>query len=176
MRCGLKIIAVCALAVLSAGCAPKQGAGAPAPTPSAGPSQVLDLYKQLARCVRAHGVPGFPDPVVNPQTGKVDFGPGTPKPSASVLNACKSITDRLPPSEKNGSVTAAELVKLRQLARCMRDNGLRDWPDPDAQGDFPLPKRLVDLGKKGIRTQLDACRPYFPSHGISIKQPAGSNG
>jgi hypothetical protein len=170
--------ALSALAAVLAGCAPTHGSGAsgPTPTPSGSSTRIAAVYMELVRCIRAHGIPNFPDPVINPQTGQPDLPSGTQKPGPSVMRACQSIADRLPPSGKERTVTAAELAKLRQFAGCMRQHGLNDWPDPDARGVFPLPKRLLDLGKKGIRSQLEACKQYFPSKGISIKRPADSNG
>ncbi|RCG25443.1 hypothetical protein DQ384_31790 [Sphaerisporangium album] len=166
---------LCLVAVL-AGCASTPpGTATPTPTPT-GTAQTLEVFKELARCVRSHGMPNIPDPVVEPRTGKVGFPDGVGKPGQSVMKACQSIVDRLPPSAKGRTVSAADLAKLRQLSRCMREHGLRDWPDPTADGEIPLPKRLIDLGKRGIRTQLEACRQYFPKDGISVKAPAGTNG
>ncbi|WP_248958747.1 hypothetical protein [Sphaerisporangium perillae] len=168
--------ALLALAAALVGCGPAAGAPASTPTPSATAGGIPAVYRELAQCIRTHGVPNFPDPVLNSRTGKVDIPPGTAKPSESVMRACQSIVDRIPASDKGRPATPAELDRLRRLARCMRDNGLRDWPDPDAQGDFPMPKRLRDLGKRAMRSQLEACRQYFPEKGISVKDPAGSGG
>ncbi|MCW2938834.1 MAG: hypothetical protein JWN00_1819, partial [Actinomycetia bacterium] len=62
----------------------------------------------------------------------------------------------------------AEMVKARELSRCMRQHGLADWPDPDANGAFPLPPRLIQLGKRGIMSQIKACGQYWPRRSINI--------
>jgi hypothetical protein len=178
-------IGCAALVLVLAGCASATGAAAPGSSAGAksgasatpGSRQLLAIYRELAQCIRQHGQPNLPDPVVNPSTGKVELPPGTQKPSRAAMDACKSIADRLPPSENNRPpVTAADMVKLRALARCMRAHGLNDWPDPNADGSFPLPTRLFNLGKKGIITQIQACKQYYPNGKISIQAPAGSNG
>ena len=39
-------------------------------------------------------------------------------------------------------LTAEDMTKLRQFAGCMREKGFPNYPDPDAQGNFPLPDDL----------------------------------
>lgn len=51
-------------------------------------SQEIQARLALARCIRAHGVPNFPDP--NPTTGEVTPPPGLSKTSPSILAAIKA--------------------------------------------------------------------------------------
>jgi hypothetical protein len=158
---------------------PLLAACAATPTPGAGASphptaSVLAVYRELAACLRQHGAPNFPDPVVDAQ-GNVQVNPSIQIP-ASAKTACKSIAARLPGDDgKAPKYTAADMAKLRQLARCFREHGISDWPDPNARGEFPLPKRLLDLGKRGFRDQLPACRQYFVGKSIDIVS-ASDNG
>ncbi|GII30333.1 hypothetical protein [Planotetraspora mira] len=158
------------LAPVLAACAATSTPGATA-SPSPGASAVLAVYRELATCLRQHGVPNFPDPVVDAQ-GNVQEVSSMQIP-ASAKNACASIAARLPAEGRERTYTAAEMAKLRQLAQCFRDHGIADWPDPNARGEFPLPKRLLDLGKRGWRDQLPLCRQYFVGRGIAIVE-AGS--
>jgi hypothetical protein len=50
--------------------------------------QELQARLALARCIRSHGVPNFPDP--NPTTGDVTPPPGLSKTSPSILGAIKA--------------------------------------------------------------------------------------
>jgi hypothetical protein len=50
--------------------------------------QELQARLALARCIRAHGVPNFPDP--NPTTGDVTPPPGLSKTSPSILAAIQA--------------------------------------------------------------------------------------
>ncbi|GAA4585369.1 hypothetical protein GCM10023194_27850 [Planotetraspora phitsanulokensis] len=160
------------LAPVLAACAATSTPGAtPAPSPSA--SAVLAVYRELATCLRQHGVPNFPDPVMDAQ-GNVQVNPSVRIP-ASAKTACASIAARLPGENKGPTYSAADMAKLRQLARCFRDHGIPDWPDPNARGEFPMPKRLLDLGKRGWREQLPACRQYFVGKSIVIVS-ASENG
>jgi hypothetical protein len=166
--------------VVVAGCG-SGGHAANKATPSAGrtmsSAQVRATVRELAQCIRRHGVPNFPDPVYNERTDEWEPPPGTAKPPQRTMNACQSIASRLPPSGKNKPVTAAEMAKLRELSRCMRQHGATDWPDPDANGAFPLPPRLRQGGKAVIRNQLQACRQYFPGKdGIRVTSGGTGNG
>ncbi|MFC7388012.1 hypothetical protein [Sphaerisporangium rhizosphaerae] len=166
--------ALLAVAAALAGCGSGQGTPAATSAPTATPGR-LAVYRELTQCIRTHGMPGFPDVVPDPRTGKITLPPGTREPTAAVMRACRSIADRLPPEGRSRPpVTAADVAKLRRFAACMRSNGLRDWPDPDADGDFPLSRRLLGLGKKGMKRQLEACKEHFPANGLSIKNPEGS--
>jgi hypothetical protein len=156
----------------STGTSPNAGAGG---TPGAGRSASAALYHQAAECIRAHGVPGFPDPTQNPQTGEWDLPPGTRKPPRSTMNACRSILSRIPETRGEPSrrpLTAAEMTKAKQFGQCMRRHGLADWPDPSPNGEFVLPQRYARLGKSGIRAQLMACREYrVEGTGMVIPEP-----
>ncbi|MEU9884581.1 hypothetical protein [Sphaerisporangium sp. NPDC051011] len=156
----------CLVAVL-AGCASTSpGTATPSPSPT-GAARTLALFKDVAKCLRTHGMPGFPDPTVDPRTGEVGVPDRAAKPGRAALDACRTYIDRLPDKGQGGKpVTAAEMAKLREFSRCMREHGLRDWPDPNPEGAFSLPKRLDDLGKRGLRTQFEACGQYLPGKGV----------
>jgi hypothetical protein len=128
-------------------------------------SSNAEIYHRAAECIRAHGAPNFPEPTQNPQTGKWGVPPGTRKPPRSAATACRSILSQIPEAKGDGEreqrpLTAAEMAKGKQFAQCMRQHGLADWPDPNATGEFVLPGRYERLGKRGLLSQLNACRTY----------------
>ncbi|MEV1173607.1 hypothetical protein [Nonomuraea sp. NPDC049784] len=150
------------LVPLLAACGTSPGSAAPSATPTA--QSELAIYRELAACLRAHGYPNLPDPVQDPRTGEIDLPPGTVKPPDSALAPCRSIMAKLPkrgrPSHR--PPTAAEMAGLKKFAACMRSHGLRDFPDPNPEGDFQLPRSYASKGKQGMRTQLDACKKEHP--------------
>jgi hypothetical protein len=81
---------------------------------------------------------------------------------------CRSQLEALPPQVINPPPTPAELHNLVLFGQCMRSHGISDWPDPHADGTFPIPTRVQALGKLGIMSQLRACRRYTGGHGIAI--------
>jgi hypothetical protein len=168
------VAAAGACAAVVAGCG-SGGHAASHATPS-GTRGTQAILRELTQCIRQHGVPNFPDPTIDQRTGKVQVPPGTRKPPQSTMNACRSIASRLPAEGSNRPPTAAEMAKLRELSTCMRQHGLPDWPDPNANGAFALPPRLQQGGKVMMRTQLQACRQYFPAGGIQSEDGTGSGG
>lgn len=139
-------------------------------TPSAGASGASPgaVWAQWVQCAHHHGYPTLRDPRLNAD-GSPNFGSqgNIAKRAIAGLTACKSILRKLPPSSLNPAPTPAQLHKLVQFSQCMRHHGLPDWPDPNADGTFPLPPRIIQLGKLGIARQLQACAKYY-SGGISV--------
>ena len=84
-----------------------------------------------AACIRAHGVPNFPDPNSQGRVDLTGIDINSPQFIAS-HQACRSL---LPPT------TPAELQQAVQqelaVARCMRRHGVPNFPDPDSQGRLP---------------------------------------
>lgn len=175
-RCAVVAAAAGACAAVVAGCG--SGGHAASHTTPSGTSnaQTQAILRELTQCIRQHGVPNFPDMTYDQRTGKVQVPPGTRKPPQNTMDACRSIASRLPAEGMDRPATAAEMAKLRELSQCMRRHGLPDWPDPNANGAFPLPPRLRQGGKVMMRTQLQACRQYFPAGGIQSAEGAGSGG
>lgn len=140
-----------------------------APQPQ--PETPAQIWHELVACARAHGDPSMPDPVIDSQ-GRATFPPGAQPPSQATRQACQSIYDRLPASVRNGS-NAPDIQMELKFAACMRRQGLTDWPDPDANGDYPLPPDLITTSKSGpvwdrIHIAWDACRAYNPTGSISV--------
>ena len=144
------------------------GASQSSTAPGASPAQV---WHQYAQCVRDHGAQDFPDPVVDDR-GRASFRDDAARAAAdqaprSAMAACASTLDRLPASARDDQ---PDPQQMRQFAQCMRDHGIQDWPDPDAQGRFHLPSSLQ--GKNSPRwPQIQAawngpCMRYDPSGSI----------
>lgn len=139
-----------------------------AATPS--PVSTAQVYHQFAQCVREHGDPDFPDPVVD-ASGRITLPGGAQKPGQEVMKACVSILDRLP-ARPAGSADHPDPAMMRQFARCMREHGVDDWPDPDANGRFTLPESLSGNLKSNPRwPEIEAawngpCREFDPGGSI----------
>ena len=124
------------------------------------------VWHRLVQCARQNGMPDLPDPTVDDQ-GQAHFPGGTPSPPPSVEQACRAIYDQLP-AQARGQSSEQDPALMRQFARCMRDHGIEDWPDPDAQGQFHMPATLDNI-KAGPRSQQimaawrGPCAKYNPS-------------
>jgi hypothetical protein len=163
------VLAGLAFAAAACGIGPQAPAAA---RPTANPATV---YHQFAQCVRGHGQPDFPDPTIDAQ-GHPQLPDGVQKPPNEIIQACASILDQLPASIRPNTVQN-DPAMMRRFAQCMRDHGIDDWPDPNAQGDFPFPPSLAGSMKTGPRwPQIQAawngpCRQYDPSGHISGTAP-----
>ena len=108
--------------------------GAQATTSSApsGPTQLQQQALAYARCMRANGVPRFPDPSGG---GGFLFSPGSGvDPSSPAFQAAQAKCRKLLPAGLTpGSTThptAAWLARMVKAAQCMRRHGIAGFPDP----------------------------------------------
>ncbi len=172
---GIILIGVLALPAL-AGCVSGGRAGAEAaPSPSGmTDAQLQVLVNNLVQCVRQHGAPGMPDvPVRNGHIVQPDENPvdeATKQNIDAARQACKAVEDRIPPgvldaksgdNRRSGGPTAADVPKEREFAKCMRENGQPEWPDPNADGTFPGQDLIMSQGKAAVGPTIQACQKYY---------------
>jgi hypothetical protein len=80
---------------------------------------------KFAECMRASGVPHFPDP--DPK-GDYNFGVDvTPKVWLKAVDACKALK---PPGALSAKRTPKQQSASLRFAQCVRDHGVKDFPDP----------------------------------------------
>jgi hypothetical protein len=179
LRTALVFVVAVAAVSLPAGCGGGSGDPAGGASATSTPDAVSSL-REVARCYREHGYPSFPDPTQD-EHGNWNFpesADDVPTPPACrdlAMQAKREMaSSRVDPKGK--PVSAADMAKLREFARCMREHGLADWPDPDADGAFPLPSRLrPPQGESLTKSAEQACEQYAPSRGIVVSEP-GSGG
>ena len=112
--------------LISAGC----GSGASSMTGSAASASKPSLTSQdkavkFAECIRQHGVPHFPDPNAK---GEFVFGIDVSETVwRNAVNACKALQ---PPGSLSGKRTPKQQSAALRFAECMRENGVKDFPDP----------------------------------------------
>jgi hypothetical protein len=107
-------------------------------------AQVEPVYRELAQCIRNNGYPDFPDPVVK-DDGTVELPPDVARTleerRATLEAACQDIVERLPASlqgDQEAQVTPAQIAERKQFAKCVREHGVPEFPDPDASGEIVL--------------------------------------
>jgi hypothetical protein len=136
-----------ALAVLSlAGCTGgNRGAGVPrAVGTSSAPvnavaTDILSQELRFVACMRQQGIADMPDPVPGDTDGRsavryaLDvMGKGSDDAFQAALDKCVSL---LPPAPPEPTPPAQDLQKYLAFAKCMRDNGVPDFPDPQPGTD-----------------------------------------
>ena len=108
-------------------------------TPSASPAgDSMSKELQFVDCMRGKGITDMPDPVPGDASGRsavryaIDvMGKGSDDTFQAALDACMSF---LPPALPAEPPTAAELDGYAQFSKCMRDNGVAEFPDIDPDG------------------------------------------
>ncbi len=138
-----------------------------------------------ATCMRAHGVPKFPDP-----TSRNELTSGLPKVNVQELGisgaeyetAQRACAPLLP---DGGQPTASEsqhdLSAMVSFARCIRSHQVTNWPDPTIGADGNPGFNLV--GIRGIpasdaqfQQALHQCGHLVPHAlgGIRVREPAST--
>jgi hypothetical protein len=144
-------IAIVSVALLVAACS-GSGSAAGSGGSNAGESTTSPSAVAYSACMRSHGVPNFPDPDSNGQLPKETAQQLGVSPSQfnAAQRACQHL---LPNTGSTGSFDQQEqqcytagncppalvqqmLTVGRKFARCMRNHGVSNWPDPtlDSQG------------------------------------------
>jgi hypothetical protein len=157
-------------ASLFAGACGLVGGSAPSPTPSVR-DQAVAAWTNAVGCARDHGW-NIPDPVIDDQ-GNATFPADIGKPPDEVLTACQHFLDALPNQPPNTDGPTADDIRMgRQFAACMRQNGMPSWPDPNADGTFPVTPEIQAEGKSPLLLgAMQACDQYHPSGRLFFSQP-----
>jgi hypothetical protein len=161
------VVGAAAALVVVAGCSEH-----PAPTPGAtrslGTGDQRSAYLQFARCMRTNGQPTFPDPIQD-ASGEWGFPASIGKAVAPA--ACEAAYRQLRSVNQGIAEQGShvDMATLRDFSTCMREHGLSDWPDPTADGLFPLPGRYAPPdGNRLIAAPLRACPQ---GAGVKIQLP-----
>jgi hypothetical protein len=132
--CGSKTVTGIASSDSNAGSGASPGSGAssgtgasPGSASNGASTQATKRQKavKFAECVRAHGVPHFPDPDA---TGNFNFGVDVSAATfTAAVNACKALQ---PPGTLSSHRSASQQSAALRFAACVRANGVPDFPDP----------------------------------------------
>lgn len=122
----------------------------------------------FAECMRANGVPTFPDP--NPGGG-FQLGGGI-DPSSPAFKAAEARCQKilagggLPAPGSTTHPSAQTLAKLLKIARCVRQHGVAQFPDPVTS----VPENPLGAGIREV-SDFDGAILLFPST-INMQAPA----
>jgi len=141
--------------LIGAGC----GSNAPAETGAAGSSgaaghqQATDRDKavKFAECMRANGVSDFPDPNAS---GEFVYGVSvSPAVFKRAVDACK---DLQPPGTLSAKRSPEQQKEGLTFAQCIRENGVKDFPDPVNGEPLVDTRRIPSSATHGGMTILNA--------------------
>jgi hypothetical protein len=167
------LAALAIVAVIGAGCS---NASSENGTDSSGGDTNATNREQavkFAECMRDNGVSGFPDPDASGELtidGVVNGSSLDPSAPAwkEAIGACK---DLQPSGFVGHQRSPEEQEHALEFARCMRDNGVEDFPDPTEDAPLVDTRRIPSAAANGGMTILNAamqkCRAFSAGAGVS---------
>jgi hypothetical protein len=127
----------CVLALPACGSSPKPS--------SASDSRTRPQALKFAECMRAHGVPSFPDP--GGGGSGIDLTGTGINPESPAFKSARQACARLAPGGAGGvRATESQFLAAIRFAKCMRTNGFPDFPDPTRVDSPPGPILIVGDG------------------------------
>ena len=155
-------LALLAIVVPISGC----GSSAPAQTVGGAGNATANAQKavKFAKCMRRNGVSEFPDPgasgklTIDGVVNGSSLDPGAPA-FKQAISACKA----LEPAGFMGSKRSPRQQSAGlEFARCIRENGVRDFPDPTPNGPLVdtnrIPSTATSSGMSILNAAMQKCR------------------
>jgi hypothetical protein len=147
------------------------GTASSADAASSGADKKLSAQEKavkFAECMRANGVPHFPDP--DPK-GEVNFGVDVSREVwLKAVDACKALK---PPGALSSKRTPKEQSAALRFAQCVRDHGVKDFPDPVNGEPMIDTYKIPSSNRPGGMTILNAATHKC---GTILKLSAGGQG
>ena len=165
MRRTLRPLAALALiALLSAGCS--NAAAQTGNTTAATRAQGV----KFAECMRKNGVREFPDPNASGDLtiDGIANGSSLDTSSAAFKQASAACKDLEPPGFMGHKRSAQEQQAALKFAQCIRDNGVKDFPDPTEDSPLVDTRRIPSAAGDGIsriNAAMQKCRDLAANAG-----------
>jgi len=144
---------------------------------SAGTASLTSAVHVAGECMRAHGLPTFPDPAVatdGPAAGHAILDKSVLKNySDGVVNqaitACRSALDQagLVSGQGSSNISQQELQARLALARCIRAHGVPNFPDPNPTTGDVTPPPGLSKNSPSILAAIRACPSQAQAAGLS---------
>jgi hypothetical protein len=167
------------LAVLSAGCsngsAENSNTGSASNTGTGANKNATRRDKALkfTECMRANGVSAFPDPNASGELtiDAVANGSSLDTSTAAFEQAMSACKDLQPPRFTGDKRSPEEQAASLEFADCIRENGVKDFPDPAP--DAPLvdtnriPSSATRAGLSILNAAMHKCRDFAAAAGAT---------
>ena len=118
---------------------------------SGSPTSTRDQAVKFAECMRANGVKNFPDPSASGEFAldTVANRSGVDTNSAAFMQARSACKDLEPSGFTGGKRTAEQQQAALKFAQCIRDNGVKDFPDPAIDAPLIATDRIPSTEQAG---------------------------
>lgn len=166
------LVAVAGLALLAAGC----GGGSPGAVATSSTASAQNGALAFARCMRSHGIPGWPDPTSDGHFDKAELRQLGLNPSRVVAledGPCNHLLDT--GAAQSYTITPADRTDYLEAAACMRAHGYPDFPDPTfrdntVRADVPS---SIDEDSPAFNRAATTCTKLIPA-GLPYSHRSGS--
>jgi len=163
------LAALAVFALISAGCS-----NAPTGTGSTGNAAANhEQAMKFSQCMRDNGVSAFPDPDASGSLtiDAVANGSLVDTKSATFQQALSTCRDLEPAGFMGQKRSAQQQEAALKFAQCIRDNGVKDFPDPAPDAPLVDTNRIPSANRNGGMTSLNAamkkCGSLAASAGVS---------
>ena len=167
----LAALALIAMIALISAC----GSSAPTESGSGGNNTSATAQKavKFAECMRSNGVSGFPDPgasgkfTIDAVANGSSLDPSAPA-FEQAISACKNLE---PPGFMGSKRSPQQQQAGLRFAQCIRENGVKDFPDPLPNGPLVDTNRIPSAAQPGGMSALHAamqkCRDVAAAAGVT---------
>ncbi|GIE29193.1 hypothetical protein Ait01nite_022380 [Actinoplanes italicus] len=174
MRTRIIVVLGVLLAATSAGCSRPTGDGGGVATAASGKPKASastavsgsgpDADLEFSRCMREQGLDWFPDPQAD---GRMELSLPQGVDPATVDKAQQACKRFLPNGGEPPKLSAEEIEQNRALSRCMRENGVPNFPDPQPDGQLGIDGNKLGTGpgNPAFDAAVKACAQYRPDGG-----------
>ncbi len=124
-----------------------------------------------AACVRAHGVPNFPDPKISTNGNEVKVAIGVTRAITgnphfkSAQQACSKLLPSGGPGEGSShQTTPSEQAQYLKAAACIRSHGVPNFPDPTfSGGGVHINHQGLNESSPVFKAAVHACESLIPA-------------
>jgi hypothetical protein len=126
--------------------------------------------------MRDNGVRAFPDPDASGELtiDGVANRSSLDTSTAAFKNAISACRDLEPPGFTGHKRSAEQQEAALKFAQCMRDNGIKDFPDPTPDGPLVDTRRMPGApGARsipGFKAAQEKCRDFAAAAGVTGRQ------
>jgi hypothetical protein len=168
------LAALAMLAVVAAGCG--NGSAASSSSTAAGHTSTATAREKAVRfaeCMRANGVGAFPDPNAAGELtiDAVANGSSLDTDSAAFEQALSACKDLEPPGFTGHERNAQQQAAALRFAQCIRDHGVRDFPDPGAHDPLVDTRRIPSSDAPGGMDILNAAMAQCDASAAGVTGP-----
>jgi len=153
------VAALALLTMIAAGCGNAGGdtAGGGSTIDASG-GGVREQAVAFSRCMRDNGMSEFPDPDASGELtiDEVSNRAGLDTSTAAFEQALRTCQDLAPPGFTGHGRSADEQDAALAFARCIRDNGVPDFPDPTPDAPLVDTNRIPSSASSGGMAKLNA--------------------